>query len=89
MPLEIPEPDETSPEYIEPKEEFMELLEEVQHIPDWDRLSKLKNDRSVKRLVEMVNAIIKVVLPEEPDLTAINQLQYTGGHLISSKIEPR
>ena len=36
----------------------------------------------------MINAIIKELTPEIPDLTNINQLQYTGSTLIVSKIVP-
>ena len=43
----------------------------------------------MKRLVKTVNAMINVVSPEEPDLTNVNQLQYSGAHLISCKTEPR
>ena len=41
---DIPEPDETPLEYLELKEEVVELLEEVQHIPmhDRDRIPMLK-----------------------------------------------
>ena len=36
----------------------------------------------------MINAIIKELTPESPDLTNINQLQCTGATLITSKIVP-
>ena len=71
---------ELSTEYIELKEEFSDLLQEVQSMPmkDRARLPRLKVDNTLKKQVKMINAIIKELTPECPDLTNINQLQYTG-----------
>ena len=55
-------------------------------LQDREGLPRLKNERSMERLVKTVYAIIKVVSPDEPDLTTINQLQYTD---VSSKFAPR
>ena len=53
------------------------------------QLPRLKNDRSVKRLVKNVEATIKVDSAGEPGLITIKQLQYTGANLINTKISPR
>ena len=54
-----------------------------------ERLPRLKNDKSLKRLVKTVNAIIEEVSPAQPNLTTINLLQYTGAWLLSSKLAPK
>ena len=43
----------------------------------------------MKRILKTLDVIIKEVSPEDPNLTTKNQLQYTGAHIISSKIVPR
>ena len=55
---------------------------------DRTRLPRLKVDNTLKKQVKMINAVIKELTPESPDLTNINQLQYTGATLITSKIVP-
>ena len=51
--------------------------------------TKLKVHKSLKRLVKTMDDYIKVVTPADPDITTINQLQYTGAKLISSKLAPK
>ena len=84
------EESEPSTEYTELKEEFSDLLQEVQSMPmkDRARLPRLKVDNTPKKQVKMINGIIKEFTPESPALTNINQLQYTGATLITSKIVP-
>ena len=55
---------------------------------DRARPQRLKVENTPKKQVKMINAIIKELTPERPDLTNINQLKYTGATLITSKIVP-
>ena len=55
---------------------------------DREKLSRLKVDNTLKKQVKIINAIIKDLTPENPDLPNIYQLQYTGATHITSKIVP-
>ena len=72
------------------KDEYLELLEEVKSQPMKERkkLSKLKNDKKLKRVVETLDKIIEETSTDNMDLTTINQMQYTAALLITNKITP-
>ena len=52
------------------------------------KLSKLKNDKKLKRVVKLLDKIIGETLTDNMDLTTINQLQYTAALLKTNKITP-
>ena len=52
------------------------------------KLSKLKNDKKLKRVVKTLDKIIEETSTDNMDLTIINQMQYTAALLITNKITP-
>ena len=76
--------------YEQLKGEYLELLEEVKSQPMKERkkLSKLKNDMELKRVVKTLDKIIEETSTDNMDLTTINQMQYTAVLLITNKITP-
>ena len=52
------------------------------------KLSKLKNDKKLKRVVKTLDKIIEEMSTDNMDLTPINQMQYTAALLITNKITP-
>ena len=72
------------------KDEYLELLKEVKSQPMKERkkLSKLKNDKKLKRMVKTLDKIIEETSTDNMDLTTINQMQYTAALLITNKITP-
>ena len=52
------------------------------------KLSKLKNDKKLKRMVKTLDKIIEETSKDNMDLTTINQMQYTVALLITNKITP-
>ena len=52
------------------------------------KLSKVKNDKKLKRVVKTLDKIIEETTTDNMDLTTINQMQYTAALLITSKITP-
>ena len=72
------------------KDEYLELPEEVTSQPMKERkkLSKLKNDRKLKRMVKTLDKIIEETSTDNMDLTTINQMQHTAALLIINKITP-
>ena len=52
------------------------------------KLSKLKNDKKLKRMVKTLDKIIEETSTYKMDLTTINQMQYTATLLIINKITP-
>ena len=50
------------------------------------KLSKLKNDKKLKRVVKTLDKIIEETSRDNMDLTTINQVQYTAALLITNKI---
>ena len=72
------------------KDEHLELLEEVKSQPRKERkkLSKLKNDKKLKRGVKTLDNIIEETSTDNMDLTTINQMQYIATLLITNKITP-
>ena len=60
------------------KDEYVELLVEVKSQPMKERkkLSMLKNDKKLKRVVKTLDKIIEETSADNMDLTTINQMQY-------------
>ena len=52
------------------------------------KLSKLKNDKNLKRVVKTLDKIIEETSTDNMDLTIINQMQYTAALPITNKITP-
>ena len=77
-------------DYDQLKDEYLELLEEVKSQPMKERkkLSKFKNDKKLKRVIETLDKVIKETSTDNIDLTAINQMQYIAALLITNKITP-
>ena len=74
-------------DYDQLKDEYLELLEEVKSQPMKERkkLSKLKNDKKLKRVVKILDKIIEETSTDNMDLTTTNQMQYTAALLITNK----
>ena len=51
-------------------------------------LSKLKNDKKLKRVVKTLDKVIEETSADNMDLTTISQMQYTAALLITNKITP-
>ena len=77
-------------DYDQLKDEYLELLEEVKSQPMKERkkLSKVKNDKKLKRVVKILDKIIEETSTDNMDLTTTNQMQYTAALLITNKITP-
>ena len=77
-------------DYDQLKDEYLELLEEVKSQPMKERkkVSELKNEKKLKRVVKTLDKIIEETLTDNRDLTTINQMQYTAALLITNKITP-
>ena len=82
--------DDDDYDYDQLKDEYAELLEEVKSQPMKERkkLSKVKNDKKLKRVVKILDKIIEETSTDNMDLTTINQIQYTAALLITNKITP-
>ena len=50
------------------------------------KLSKLKNDKKLNRVVQILDKIIGETSTDNMDLTTINQMQYSAAFLITNKI---
>ena len=50
------------------------------------KLSKVKNDKKLKRVVKILEKIIEETSADNMDLTTTNQMQYTAALLITNKI---
>ena len=72
------------------KGEYVELLKEVKSRPMKKRkkLSKLKNDKKLNRVVKTLDKIIEETSTDNIHLTTINQMQYKAAFLITNKITP-
>ena len=77
-------------DYDQLKDEYLELLEEVKSQPMKERkkLSKVKNDKKLKRVVKILDKIIEETSTDNMDLTTTNWMQYTAALLITNKITP-
>ena len=83
-----PQEDNTE-DYEQLKEEYLELREDTKSQPKKNRkkLPKLKMNKNTKKLMRMVNRIIKTS-PDDMNITNINLMQYAGALLITNKITP-
>ena len=52
------------------------------------KLPKLKMNRNTKKLIRMVNKIIKTTSTDDMHITDINLMQFAGAHLIANKEIP-
>ena len=52
------------------------------------KLSKVKNNKKLKRVVKTLDTIIEETSTDNMNLTTINQMQYTADLLITNKIKP-
>ena len=52
------------------------------------KLSKLKNDKKLKRVIKTLDKVIEETSADNMDLTTMNQMQYTAALLITNKITP-
>ena len=85
---ETPDDDDDNYDYDQLIDEYIELLEEVKSQPMKDRkkLSKLKNDKKLKRVVKTLDKIIEETSTDNMDLTTIIKMQYTAALIITNKI---
>ena len=67
--------DDCDYDYDQLKDEYLELLEEVKSQPmkEGKKLSKLKNDKKVKRMVKILDKIIEETSTDNMDLTTIKR----------------
>ena len=84
-----PQEDNTE-DYEQLKEEYLELREDTKSQPKKNRkkLPKLKMNKNTKKLMRMVNRIIKTTSTDDMNITNINLMQYAGALLITNKITP-
>ena len=84
-----PQEDNTE-DYEQLKEEYLELHEDTKSQPKKNRkkLPKLKMNKNTKKLIRMVNRIIKTTSTDDMNITNINLMQYAGALLITNKITP-
>ena len=84
-----PQEDNTE-DYEQLKEEYLELHEDTKSQPKKNRkkLPKLKMNKNTKKLIRMVNRIIKITSTNDMNITNINLMQYAGALLITNKITP-
>ena len=80
-----PQEDNTE-DYEQLKEEYLELREDTKSQPKKNRkkLPKLKMNKNTKKLIRMVNRIIKTTSTDNMNITNINLIQYTGALLITN-----
>ena len=81
-----PQEDNTE-DYKQMKEEYLELHEDTKPQPKKNRkkLPKLKMNKNTKKLIRMVNRIIKTTSTDDMNITNINLIQYAGALLITNK----
>ena len=77
-------------DYKQLKEEYWELCADTKSQPKKNRkkLPKLKMNKNTKKLIRMVNRIIKTTSTDDMNITNINLMQYAGALLITNKITP-
>ena len=77
-------------EYNELKDEYVDLLGKVkaQPLEARQKLPKLKNDKRLKRMINILDKVVEETSQDNMDLTTINQKQYTAVLLITNKILP-
>ena len=83
-------PEDNTEDYEQLKEEYLELCENTKSQPKKNRkkLPKLKMNKNTKKLIRMVNRIIKTTSTDDMNITNINLLQYAGTLLITNKTTP-
>ena len=82
-----PQEDNTK-DYEQLKEEYLELHEDTksQSKKNRKKLPKLKMNKNTKKLIRIVNRIIKTMSTDDKNITNINLMQYAGALLITNKI---
>ena len=83
-------PEDNTDDYEQLKEEYLELLEDTKSQPMKNRkkLPKLKMNMNTKKLIRMVNKIIKTTSTDDKNITDINLMQFAGALLITNKETP-
>ena len=84
------EPEDNTDDYEQLKEEYLELLEDTKSQPmkTKKKLPKLKMNKNTKKLIRMVNKIIKTTSTDDMNITDINLIQFAGALLVTNKITP-
>ena len=84
------EPEDNTEDYEQLREEYLELLEDTKSQPMKNRkkLPKLKMSKNTKKLIRMINRIIKTTSTDYMNITDINTMQYADALLITNKITP-
>ena len=82
--------DDDDYEHDQPKYEYLDLLEEVKSQPmkERNKLSRLKNDKKLKKVVKTLDKTVEKTSTDNMDLTTINQMQCTAALLITNKLKP-
>ena len=82
--------DDNNDEYNELKDEYVDLLGKVkaQPLEARQKLPKLKNDKRLKRMINILDKVVEETSQDNMDLTTINQIQYTAALVITNKILP-
>ena len=77
-------------EYNELKDEYVDLLGKVkaQPLEARQKLPKLKNDKRLKRIINILDKVVEETTQDNMDSTTINQKQYTAALVITNKILP-
>ena len=77
-------------EYNELKDEYVDLLGKVkaQPLEARQKLPKLKNDKRLKRMINILDKVVEETSQDNMDLTTINHKQYTAALVITNKILP-
>ena len=82
--------DDHNDEYNELKDEYVDLLGKVkaQPLEARQKLPKLKNDKRLKRMINILDKVVEGTSQDNMDLTTINQKQDTAALVITNKILP-
>ena len=77
-------------EYNEFKDEYVDLHGKVkaQPLEARQKLPKLKNDKRLKRMINILDKVVEEISQDNMDLTTINHKQYTAALVITNKILP-
>ena len=77
-------------EYNELKDEYVDLLGKVkaQPLEARQKLPKLKNDKRLKRMINILDKVVEETSQDNMDLTTINHKQYTAALVKTNKILP-
>ena len=82
--------DDNNDEYNKFKDKYVDLLEKVKAQPFEARQKspELKNDKKLKRMINILDKVVEETSQDNMDLTTINQKQYTAALVKTSKILP-